>query len=358
MSGRQKYFGDLSDVRRGHEIDEHALAGFLSQAVPGYKGPLIVQQFEGGQSNPTYLLITPDRKYVLRRKPFGDLLPSAHRIDREYRVLKALKMVDYPVPEVLCYCEDPDLIGAEFYVMAHAEGRIFFDCAMPDLDPNERAAVFDSANSTLARLHTLDLDELGLSDYGRPGNYFARQIRTWSKQYDASRTEDIPEMDKLIAWLPDANPAGEETRLIHGDFSFHNLIYHPTEPKVIAVIDWELSTTGHPLGDFMYHAMEWYRPGEIDLRGSLLDVDKKALGIPSFEDYAAQYCKSAGRDKLKAEDLQFYRAFNMFRVAAILQGVVSRAIQGNASSEAAADHAPRVRALAKAAWQEAQGERL
>ena len=354
MSGRKKYFGDLGDVRPGHEIDAAGLGAYLSDAIADFKGPLTLRQFEGGQSNPTYLLETPDRSFVLRRKPFGDLLPSAHRIDREFRVMQALGEAGFPVPAVLCYCEAADVIGAEFYVMDHVRGRIFFDCAMPDLSRDERAAAFDSANETLARLHRFDPADLGLGDYGRPGNYFARQIRTWSKQYDASRTEDIPEMDRLTAWLPDANPADEEARIIHGDYSFHNLLYHPSEPKVIAVLDWELSTIGHPFGDLTYHGMEWYRPAVSDPRGSLRDADLGALGVPSFEDYAARYCERAGRAPVPPAHLGFYRAYNMFRVAAILQGVVARAVQGNASSATAAAQAPRVKALAEAAWTEAQ----
>lgn len=352
MSPPKRYFGDVGAVRAGHEIDAGALDAYLAREVEGYGGPLSIRQFEGGQSNPTYMLETPKRAYVLRRKPFGRLLPSAHQIDREFRVMRALGGVAFPVPEVLSYCGDEAVIGAQFYVMAHVRGRIFFDCTMPDLTREERAAAYDSANETLARLHSFDPGALGLADFGRAGNYFARQIARWSKQYESSRTEDIAEMDKVMAWLPAALDERDETRLTHGDYSFHNLVYDPREPKVVAVLDWELSTTGHPIADLMYHAMEWYRPPGSDPRGALQNVDLDALGIPSLETYVARYCARVGRAPI--ENLAFYRAFNLFRVAAIIQGIVARARQGNAASANAHEQAPRVRALAQAAWREAQ----
>jgi aminoglycoside phosphotransferase (APT) family kinase protein len=354
VSERKKYFGDLGAVRAGHEIKADALDKYLARHLEGYRGPLALRQFEGGQSNPTYLLETPERTYVLRRKPFGELLPSAHQIDREFRVMRALNDADFPVPQALCYCGDESVIGAQFYVMSHVRGRIFFDCTMPDLSREERTAVYDSANETLARLHRLDPATLGLADFGRAGNYFARQVGRWSKQYEASRTQDIPEMERLIEWLPRAIPSDDETRLIHGDFSFHNLLFDVAHPKVAAVIDWELSTTGHPIGDLMYHCMEWYRPGDSDPRGSLAGVNLGVLGIPSLEDYVARYCERVGRAPLALEDLGFHRAYNLFRVAAIIQGVVARAIAGNASSATALEQSPRVRALAAAAWREAE----
>lgn len=352
MSGRKKYFGDVGAVRSGHEIDARALESALAREIEGFQGPLKVRQFEGGQSNPTYLLETPNRSYVLRRKPFGDLLPSAHQIDREFRVMRALGAAGFPVPETFFYCADKELIGAEFYVMAHVRGRIFFDCTMPDLTRAERAAAYDSANETLARLHGFDPSALGLSDFGRGGNYFARQIARWSKQYEASRTEPIPEMDKLMAWLPGAMSDGGETRIAHGDFSFHNLLYATDQPKVLAVIDWELCTTGDPIGDLMYHGMEWYRPHGSDPRGTLLGADLEALGIPPLEAYVRRYCERVGCAPI--ENLGFHRAYNMFRIAAILQGVVARAHAGNAASASALEQAPRVRLLAQAAWREAQ----
>jgi aminoglycoside phosphotransferase (APT) family kinase protein len=289
---------------------------------------------------------------VLRRKPPGLLLKSAHQIDREYRVLSALGAVDFPVPRPLLYCDDDAVIGTAFYVMAHVPGRIFLDVAMPDLDPETRSRIFDSVNATLAALHRLDLATLGLSDYGRPGNYFARQISRWSKSYEASRTQDIPAMDRLIDWLPTAVPDDEETCLIHGDYSFHNVLIHPTGTHVVGVVDWELSTTGHPLGDLMYHAMEWYRPGDADPRGSLADVDLAALGIPDLDRYVADYCERVGR--AVPVNLDFHKAYNLFRVAAIVQGIVGRARDGTAASAHAAEQAVRVPLLANAAWRFAQ----
>jgi aminoglycoside phosphotransferase (APT) family kinase protein len=244
------------------------------------------------------------------------------------------------------------VLGTAFYVMRHVPGRIFLDNAMPDLGREERAAIFDSVNATLARLHTVDHVALGLGDFGRSGNYFARQIARWSQQYEASKTEDIPAMDRLIAWLPGATPQEEETRLIHGDFSFHNILIHPTEPRVAAVLDWELSTTGHPLGDLMYHAMEWYRPPGCDARGTLLGAELDALGVPTLEAYVARYCERAGRPPL--ENMAFHQAYNLFKTAAIVQGIVGRARDGTAAAAGAAEQAARVRPMAEAAWRFAQ----
>jgi aminoglycoside phosphotransferase (APT) family kinase protein len=328
------------------------LVEWLGDHVDGFDGPLSLRQFEGGQSNPTYLAETPGSRYVLRRKPGGILLKSAHAVDREFRVMRALYGAGFPVPEMLALCEDETVIGSMFYLMRFVDGRSFPMCDLPGVSREERAAMFDSANATLARLHLYNPDALGLEDYGRPGDYFARQISRWSKQYEAARTDDIPEMDRLIAWLPDATPQDEPARLVHGDYSFHNLLFHPTEPRVVAVLDWELSTTGHPLADLMYHAMEWYRPEGVDRRGTLLGKDLAALGIPTLETYLARYCERTRRASI--DDLGFYRAFNLFRVAAIVQGIVARARQGNAAQADAARHEARVRPLAAAAWREAQ----
>jgi aminoglycoside phosphotransferase (APT) family kinase protein len=348
----RKYLGQTVDVKPAHRIDEARLAQFLGDTVPGYQGPLEVRQFEGGQSNPTYLLTTPTLKYVLRRKPPGVLLKSAHAVDREFRVMRALFERGFPVPEPLALCEDEAVLGTAFYVMRHVPGRVFLINAMPDLTREERAAVYDSANAVLAQLHSLDHEAAGLGDFGRPGNYFERQIGRWSKQYESSKTDDIPEMDRLIDWLPRATPPAGETRLIHGDYSFHNLLIHPTEPRVAAVVDWELSTTGDPLGDLTYHAMEWYRPGGSDARGTLEGLDLAALGIPDLESYVARYCERVGRPA--PENLGFYKAYNLFRVAAIVQGIVGRALQGNAAAADAAHQIERVRPLARAAWAAAQ----
>lgn len=348
----RKYLGQTVPVKDAHRIDEARLATFLGDVVPGYGGPLEVRQFEGGQSNPTYLLTTPGAKYVLRRKPPGVLLKSAHAVDREFRVMKALFERGFPVPEPLALCEDPEVLGTAFYVMRHVPGRVFLINSMPDLTPAERAAVYDSANEVLARLHTIDHVAAGLEDFGRAGNYFERQIGRWSQQYEVSKTADLPEMDRLIEWLPKAAPPAGEARLIHGDYSFHNLLVHPTEPRVVAVLDWELSTTGDPLGDLTYHAMEWYRPDDGDTRGSLRGLDLAALGIPDLETYVARYCERTLRPPL--ENLGFYKAYNLFRVAAIVQGIVGRARQGNAASATAAEQEARVRPLAEAAWRYAR----
>lgn len=346
----KSYIGEIGEIREVALIDQIRLGEYLREHLPGFRGPLTVRQFQGGQSNLTYLLETPQQKYVLRRQPPGVLLKSAHAVDREFRVMQALSQVPgFPVPEPFVLCEDRDVLGSMFYVMRHVPGRIFWNCSMPDLDPVERAAVFDSANETLARLHTVDYAALGLSDFGKPGNYFSRQISRWSRQYDQSRTQEIPEMDKLIAWLPSALPPDDGlSSIIHGDYSFHNLLIHPTEPKVVGVVDWELSTLGHPLGDLMYHAMEWYRPTGVDARGTLQDADLAALGIPTLERYIGRYCERTGF----AVDATnpFYRAFNLFRTAAILQGIAHRLQGGNAASTNAAEIAANVRPLASAAW--------
>ncbi|HEY4083068.1 MAG TPA: phosphotransferase family protein [Burkholderiaceae bacterium] len=345
----RRYIGQVGAVMDAAAFDPKRLHKYLASAVPGFKGPLEIQQFQGGQSNYTYHLKTPDAQYVLRRKPPGVLLKSAHAVDREFRVLKALAGINgVPVPEPLAFCEDDAVLGSMFYVMRHVPGRIFWDCRMPDLRPDERAAVYDSANLTLANLHSLDYRSVGLEDFGRPGNYFERQIARWTRQYEASRTQDIAAMDRLIEWLPKALPPDDGSQsLIHGDFSFHNLLIHPTEPRVVAVIDWELSTLGHPLGDLMYHAMEWYRPVGVDARGTLNGADLQALGVPTLERYIARYCERTGTQV--DGQLPFYRAFNLFRTAAILQGVAKRMADGNAGASAA-EVIPLIRPLAEAAW--------
>ena len=345
--------GQTEAVAPGTQFDEARLTRYLESAVPGFAGPIQVSQFQGGQSNPTFLLATPGASYVLRRKPAGVLLASAHAVDREYRITRALFEAGLPVPEPLALCEDLDVIGTMFYVMRHVPGRGFWDPRMPGLTREDRAAIYDSANETLARLHLVDYAALGLADYGRPGNFFARQISRWSRQYDASRTEDLPEMDKLIAWLPGAIPdAGDRTTIIHGDYSFHNLLIHPTEPRVAAVIDWELSTLGDPLGDLTYHMMEWFRPEGVDVRGTLKGADLAALGIPSATDYAQAYRDRTGFDVDPTHP--FYSAFNLFRVAAILQGIAGRARDGVQTADNAGEIIQRIRPLAHAAWLAAQ----
>jgi aminoglycoside phosphotransferase (APT) family kinase protein len=350
---RRKYLGDVGAVHRGMELEEQRLTAYLQGNVVGFRGPVQIQQFDGGQSNPTYLLHTAGEKFVLRRRPPGVLLESAHQVQREYRVMSALFGAGFPVPEPVAMCFDEAVIGSQFYVMRFVPGRIFCDCRLPDLSPDERAVVFDSVNETLARLHTLNVEELGLTDFGRPGNYFARQIARWSRQYAGSRTQDIEEMDRLMDWLPTALPPDDgRTSVIHGDFSLHNLLIDPATGRVAAVIDWELSTLGSPMGDLSYHLMEWYRPEGIDVRGTLRGADLASLGIPTMDEYVRRYAERTGFAMKGVEP--FYRAYNLFRVAAILQGVAHRATQGNAAASNATEVGNLVRPLAVAAWNEAQ----
>lgn len=333
--------GQTVDVAPDTQFDEARLRAYLSGRIPGFSGSMAVSQFQGGQSNPTFLLTTPDESYVLRRKPAGVLLASAHAVDREYRVTRALFEAGLPVPEPLLLCEDAEVIGTIFYVMRYVPGRGFWDPRMPSLTREDRSAIYDSANETLARLHLVDHVALGLEDYGRPGNFFARQINRWSRQYEASRTQDIPEMDRLMTWLPGAIPQTEErTTIIHGDYSFHNLLIHPSEPRVVAVIDWELSTLGDPLGDLTYHMMEWLRPEGVDVRGTLRGADLAALGIPDSDEYARRYRERTGFDVDPCNP--FYTAFNLFRVAAILQGIAGRARDGVATAENAGEIIQRI----------------
>lgn len=335
-------------VRDTHCFDEAALARWMAEHVDGYAGPLTVEQFKGGQSNPTYKLTTPGRSYVLRRKPPGQILKGAHAVEREARVLSALGAAGFPVAHVFGLCTDDDVIGSWFYVMEMVEGRIFWDATFPDIAADERAACFDAMNATLARLHSFDPETIGLGDYGRPGNYFERQIARWSKQYleDEAAGRD-PGMDRLIEWLPTAIPAGDETRIVHGDFRCDNMIFHPTQPHILAVLDWELSTLGHPLADFAYHAMMFRMPP--DIVAGLGGLDSLPPGIPTEDDYRAAYCRHAGRPPIPDADYAFYIAFNFFRMAAIFHGIKGRVIRGTAASTHACERAnslPRLIALA------------
>lgn len=341
--------GQTEAVPSGAGFDEGKLTRFLEGAVKEFRGPIRVEQFQGGQSNPTFLLRAASGDYVLRRKPAGLLLPSAHAVDREYRITRALFEAGLPVPEPLVLCTDDDVIGTMFYLMRHVPGRSFWDPLMPALSAEERRAVYDSANATLALLHSVDYEALGLGDFGRPGNYFTRQISRWTRQYEASRTIDIPEMDRLIAWLPGAIPPTEErTTIIHGDYSFHNLLIHPDRPVVAAVIDWELSTLGDPLGDLTYHMMEWFRPEGVDVRGTLKTANLEPLGIPTPEAYARAYCERTG---FNVDPMHpFYRAFNLFRVAAILQGIAGRSRDGVQTGANSDEIVKRIIPLARAGW--------
>lgn len=338
-------FMGVKPVEERHALDEGALTAWLEANVEGFAGPLSLMQFKGGQSNPTYQLVTPNKKYVLRKKPSGKLLPSAHAVDREYKVIAALHPTGFPVARPYALCEDETVIGAMFYVMDMVEGRVLWNGALPDQSPEQRRAIYDAQVSTLAVLHNIDVDAVGLSDYGKAGNYFARQIDRWSKQYKLSETENIPEMDALIEWLPGAIPEGARTSIVHGDYRLDNLILHASDPRIVAVLDWELSTLGDPLGDFTYHLMNWVMPA--DGRASLAGLDLKALGIPTQDEYVAMYCAKTGRDGIPA--LDWYFAYNAFRLAGILQGIAGRVRDGTAASANARDMITRIKPLAMAA---------
>jgi aminoglycoside phosphotransferase (APT) family kinase protein len=329
-----------------HEFDRARLAAWLREHVEGADGPLEIAQFEGGQSNPTYRLRCGANAFVLRRKPPGQLLASAHAVDREYRVMKALAATEVPVPRVHALCDDDSIIGSMFYVMDYVPGRVFWDQRLPDLAPAERAAMFDSMNQTIATLHAVDPGTIGLGDYGRPGNYFARQLARWTKQYRASETEPSAAMDGLIDWLNPRVPPDGETRIVHGDFRMDNLLFHASEPRVVAVLDWELSTLGDPLVDFAYQVMAWRIAPEL-FRG-LAGVDHAASGIPTEAEYVAAYCRRTLRADIP--HWETYIVFNMFRIAAILAGVYKRALDGNAASTQALDLGRRGRLIADQAW--------
>lgn len=337
---------DLTDVREAHRFDQGALSAYLSERLHGFSGVLTVRQFEGGQSNPTFLLETSERRCVLRKKPPGKLLPSAHAVDREYRVMTALAQTDVPVPPTLLLCEDPAVIGTSFYLMEHVDGRVLRDPALPDWSPDDRAALYAAMNDSMAKLHRVEPETVGLGDYGKAGNYFARQVGRWSRQYEASKTDDIPAMDSLIGWLRDHVPDDDETRIAHGDFRLENLIVHPTEPRVLAVLDWELSTLGHPLADLGYNCMLYHV--FIPTIGGLLGIDFSTSGIPSERDYVASYCQAVGRPI--PDNWGFYIGFSLFRIAAIAQGVYKRGLEGNASSVRAMQFGAFVHIIAERAW--------
>jgi aminoglycoside phosphotransferase (APT) family kinase protein len=344
MSDRQDAFSGTQDVAERLRFDVARLEVYLRDQVPGLAGPTSVSQFKGGQSNPTYLVETPRRRYVLRRKPPGKLLPSAHAVDREFRVISALYGQGFPVAEPVLYCADETVIGTAFFVMAHVEGRVFWEPQMPASDPAERACVYDAMNATLARLHTFDPAAIGLGDYGRGENYVARQVERWSKQYRASETQHVEEMEKLIAWLPQHLPPPQPPRLVHGDYRLDNMILAPGEPKISAVLDWELSTLGDPLADFSYHLMQWHMPPSEAGTGSLLGFDLTSLGIPALPAYVDAYVARTGLDP--RPQLPVYFAYNFFRLAAIMQGIAGRVRDGTATSAFAAAKAELVRPLA------------
>lgn len=336
-------FTGTKPVEERHRIDETRLHGWLAGHVEDYRGPLTILQFKGGQSNPTYRLDTPGRSYVLRRKPFGKLLPSAHAVDREFRIISALHGAGFPVAQPYALCADENVIGAMFYVMAMVEGRVLWNGSLPKCPREERDAIYRAEIETLARLHSYDPEKLGLSGYGKPGNYFARQIDRWSRQYRASETQDIPEMNFLIDWLPNTVPAQERVSIVHGDYRLDNMIFHDSEPKIVAILDWELSTLGDPLADLTYFLMNWMMPPEG--RSGIAGLDWEALGIPSAEEAARQYCGLTNREGLP--ELNWYFAYNVFRIAAILQGIAGRIRDGTAASAQAVESVKRILPLAK-----------
>ncbi|HJW54175.1 MAG TPA: phosphotransferase family protein [Burkholderiaceae bacterium] len=344
VSERQKFdLGAMQEYMRGH--------------IDGFSGELAVEQFKGGQSNPTFKLSAGGRCYVLRTKPgpAARLLASAHAIEREFRVMDALHKAGFPAPRQYALCSDEAVIGRAFFLMEFVDGRVLWDQSLPGMTPAERGAHYDEMNRVLAQLHTIDYAAIGLADFGKPGNYFSRQIDRWTRQYKASETEPIEAMDQLIAWLPQHIPPGDETSIVHGDYRLDNMIFHPSEPRILALLDWELSTLGHPLADFSYHCMSWHiPPGQFRGIGGL---DLKTLGIPAEQEYIARYCARTGRT-IRQEDFAFYLAYNMFRMAGILQGVMKRHVEGLAASEEALKAGKAARPMAEMGWDYATGARM
>ena len=359
MSPEDNFVGTRA-VSDSHQFDVAALEAWLGVHLPGFKGPLSVELFKGGQSNPTYKLITPSISYVMRAKPgpVAKLLPSAHAIEREFTVMKALHGSDVPVARMHALCEDESVIGRAFYIMEFVSGRVLWEQSLPGLQMSDRRAIYTEMNRVIAALHRTSYRQVGLESYGKPGQYIERQISRWTRQYQASITTPIPEMDQLMAWLPQHIPASakddSQTSVVHGDYRLDNLIFHPDKPQILAVLDWELSTLGHPLADFSYHCMSWHIvPGTF--RG-IGDLDLLALGIPTEKEYIRMYCDQTGL--AKPQDLEvdwnFYLAFNLFRIAAILQGIAKRVETGTASSEQARSSGAGARPMAELAWSFAQ----
>jgi aminoglycoside phosphotransferase (APT) family kinase protein len=347
----EAYVGTMPVPER-HRVDAVRLEKYLRQYIPDLAGTLSIEQFRGGQSNPTYRVSAGGARYVLRRKPPGKLLPSAHAVDREYRVMTALEGSEVPVPKTFCLCQDDSVIGTAFYVMEHVEGRVFWDPALPGLANAERSAIFAEMNRVIAALHRVDLVARGLADYGKAGGYLTRQIARWTKQYRASETEHIEAMERLIEWLPAHIPPGDETAIVHGDYRLDNLVFHPHEARILAVLDWELSTLGHPLADFAYHCMSWRIPGGT-FRG-MEGLDLTALGIPTEPEYVAAYCGRTGRRPIDPDEWGFYIAYNMFRAAGIAQGIMGRVRDGTATSAHALEAGRSARMMAERGWKQVE----
>jgi aminoglycoside phosphotransferase (APT) family kinase protein len=331
-----------------HGFDEGRLEAYLRREIPEFGAPLQLERIQGGQSNPTFIVTAGPRRYILRKKPPGNLLPSAHQVEREYRVMKALAGSPVPTPPMRLLCEDAAIIGTPFYVMDFVEGRIFRDTRLPGMNAAERLAIYDAMEDTLASLHAVDWAAAGLADFGKPTDYVRRQITRWGRQYQAAKTHEIPAMDKLAAWLEANAPEREETTIAHGDFRLENMIFHPTEPRALAVIDWELATLGHPLCDLGYNCMTYHLPSDMIGCGGLADVDIRALGIPDEETYVARYCRLTGRDGIA--NWPFFLAFSFFRGASILQGVYARALQSNAAHAQALEVGLYAAPVAEIAW--------
>jgi aminoglycoside phosphotransferase (APT) family kinase protein len=336
-------------VEERQRFDVGSLESYLKGHISGFKGPLQIEQFKGGQSNPTYRITSADaRRFVLRRKPPGKLLPSAHAVDREYRVISALHKANFPVARPYVLCEDESVIGTAFYVMDCVEGRVLWDQALPGMSKAERSAIWDELNRVIAQLHGIDYQAIGLAEFGRPGNYIGRQVERWSKQYRASETQKIQAMDSLIEWLPQNIPPEGGTSVVHGDYRLDNTIFHPTEPRILAVLDWELSTLGDPLADFANHCMSWHIPPD-KFRG-VAGLDLARLGIPTESEYVSMYCKRTDRKSIDPSHWDFYVAYNLFRIAAICQGIAKRVIDGTAASAFAAEAGARTAPLAELGW--------
>ncbi len=335
------------------KLDEGALTAWMKANVEGFEGPLTLSKFKGGQSNPTYRVDTPRASYVLRRQPFGKLLPSAHAVDREYRAMAALHPTGFPVPRPYGLCEAPEVIGSKFFVMSLADGRSLWNGALPNNTPGERREIYHAMIDTMADLHLKDPDAIGLSDFGKPTDYCARQIARWTKQYRLSETETIPEMDRLIEWLPETIPPQHESSVVHGDYRLDNMIFASDENRVLAVLDWELSTLGDPIADFAYLMLNWYNP--TDGRAGLLGLDLEALGIPTVEEAVERYVARTG---YPVPPMDWYFAYNLFRLAGIMQGIKKRVIDGTASSAHAKQMSERVKPLVERAYQFAQAAGL